>query len=200
MRLGKMIAPLSDDDKTVLLRISRDALEAAVYETPFPDLVLDALPARVREPGASFVTLSNAGRLRGCIGSVTIKRALAVDVQIHAQSAALYDYRFPPVVVEELPQIRIEVSVLNAPRALQYNDSHELLCKLRPDIDGVILVHGTHRSTFLPQVWERFKCPEEFMDSLCEKALLPRSAWRQLPLEIFTYQVESFREPDEPRT
>lgn len=194
-----MTAPLSDDDKTVLLRISRDALEAAVHETSFPDLDLAALPARLREPGASFVTLSNVGRLRGCIGSVTIERPLALDVQIHAQSAALYDYRFPPVIVEELPRIRIEVSVLDAPLSLRYKDSHELLCKLRPNVDGVILVHGAHRGTFLPQVWERFESPEDFMDSLCEKAHLPRTAWRQLPLEIFTYQVESFREPDEPR-
>lgn len=189
-----MTAPLNDDEKSVLLSISRAALEAAVHELPSPHLDLDALPTRVRETGASFVTLSNAGRLRGCIGSVSFERPLAADVQIHARSAARHDYRFAPVGVEELPYIQIEISVLNPPCELHYVDAHDLLRKLHPEVDGVVLVHGHHRGTFLPQVWTRVKRPEEFLDLLCQKAQLPTRAWRDLPLEIFTYQVESFCE------
>jgi hypothetical protein len=186
--------PLTEHDKTTLLGVARQALEAAVQYSPLPRLELSGLTLRLQKPGASFVTLSSSGVLRGCIGTIKHDRPLALDVQFHAQAAARDDYRFAPVLPEELPQIDIEISVLNQPHPLRYKNSQDLLQKLKPGVDGVILMHGVHRGTFLPQVWKRVTCPEQFLDLLCQKACLPPTAWRDQPLEILTYQVESFDE------
>jgi AmmeMemoRadiSam system protein A len=189
-----MDKPLTDHEKTRLLKIAREALEATVQRSPLPQLDSDTLTPQMREVGASFVTLSCSGRLRGCIGAIKHELPLALDIQIHTQAAARDDYRFTPVRLEELPQIEIEISVLNTPQSLMYKNSQDLLKKLEPGVDGVILIHGAHRGTFLPQVWERVQGPEQFLDLLCQKASLPLNAWRDLPVEILTYQVESFGE------
>lgn len=195
--------PLTEHEKTALLGIAREALEAAVQRSPLSKLDLGVLTPRMQEAGASFVTLFNADVLRGCIGNIKHERPLALDVQNHARAAARDDHRFTPVASEELPQIHIDISVLNQPRTLEFTSPQDLLQKLKPGIDGVILLHGVHRGTFLPQVWKRVTSPEQFLDLLCRKARLPPTAWRERPVEILTYQVESFGEgitPEAPLT
>ena len=148
----------------------------------------------LQEPGASFVTLTRRGDLRGCIGALEAYQPLALDVQEHAVAAALDDYRFPPVRPAELGSIRIEVSRLTPPVPLEYQVSSDLLQWLRPKIDGVILKDGRHRATFLPQVWENISSPESFLDQLCMKMGAAPDAWRKKHLAVFTYQVEEFHE------
>jgi AmmeMemoRadiSam system protein A len=116
------------------------------------------------------------------------------DVREHAVSAALHDYRFPPVTPPELARIRIEVSRLTEPHALDYASPDDLLKKLRPGIDGVVLRDGHQRATFLPQVWDKIPDPADFLDNLCYKMGAAGDRWRRVHLQVLTYQVQEFHE------
>lgn len=185
---------LSPEERKILLKLARQALEAAVNGQALPPLNLNELPMRLREPGASFVTLTRRGELRGCIGALEPYQPLAEDVREHAVAAALEDYRFPPVRPEELPEIEIEISRLTRPKPLHYSHPEELLRSLHPRVDGVILRDGFHRATFLPQVWDKIPQPEEFLSHLCMKMGAPPDLWRLKKLDVQVYQVEEFHE------
>ena len=185
---------LTIEEQKILLRLAREAMERGVKGEDLPPLALASLPSRLREEGSSFVTLTIRGQLRGCIGSLHPYLPLAEDVREHAVAAALNDPRFPPVREAELNGIRIEVSRLTPPILLEYQGAEDLLCRLRPHVDGVILRDGFHRATFLPQVWEKIPDPEEFLNNLCYKMGINYDAWRSKPLEVLTYQVEEFHE------
>lgn len=185
---------LSLEEKQTLLRLAREAMECAVRGAPAPAPDLAALPERLRQPGAAFVTLTIAGDLRGCIGGLEARMPLAQDVCEHAAAAALDDYRFPPVEPEELAAIEIEVSRLTAPKSLKYDCAEDLLALIRPGIDGVVLIDGAQRATFLPQVWEKLPDPEEFLGRLCNKMGAPANRWKARKMTVLVYQVEEFRE------
>jgi len=119
---------------------------------------------------------------------------LAEDVREHAIAAALSDYRFPSVQVSELKGIHIEVSRLTAPVALEYAGPEDLVARLRPGVDGVILRDGNRRATFLPQVWEQLPDVEEFLAHLCNKMGASPDLWRRKHLDVQIYQVEEFHE------
>ena len=185
---------LSTEERSILLRLARQALENGVRRQPFGALDLDALPVRLREPGASFVTLTERELLRGCVGSLEAYQPLAQDVREHAIAAALEDYRFPPVSPEEVAWIKIEISRLTAPVPLEYEKPEDLPKLLRPGIDGVVLRDGLRRATFLPQVWEKLPDPREFLGHLCMKMGVDANTWRYHKLQVYTYQVEEFHE------
>jgi AmmeMemoRadiSam system protein A len=187
---------LSEEEKQILLRLARQALEEGVRGAKLPPLEWASLPERLRLPGATFVTLTIDGALRGCVGALEPYQPLAEDVREHAIAAALEDYRFPPVRPEELDRICIEVSVLSQPQPLEYTTPDELLSRLRPHVDGVILQDGLHRATFLPQVWEKIPDPADFLANLCYKMGAAPDLWRRKHLDVFTYQVEEFHEPE----
>jgi AmmeMemoRadiSam system protein A len=180
---------LSTGDKRGLLRLAREALEAAVQGDDPPPVDRNALPAALMRQASCFVTLTIDGRLRGCIGGLAAERPLYEDVQLRAAQAGLRDYRFSPVRPDELAGIEIEVSVLTTPERLAYATPDELAARLRPGVDGVVLQQGGRKATFLPQVWEHAPEPERFLGMLCEKLGLSAEAWRKLPLEALTYQV-----------
>jgi AmmeMemoRadiSam system protein A len=185
---------LTDEEKKTLLQLAREALQQGVAAHTMPALKLDDLSPTLRADGASFVTLTIAGQLRGCIGALEPYQPLAQDVREHTVGAALEDPRFPPVSLAQVEQIEIEISRLTLPRDLEYSDSEDLLKKLRPGIDGVILRDGFRRATFLPQVWEKLPDKAEFMDNLCYKMGEPPDTWRRKHLEVLTYEVEEFAE------
>jgi uncharacterized protein len=185
---------LSADDKKVLLSLARQFIDLAVNQLPLPDLDLETYSSLLRENGASFVTLTEGGELRGCIGALEPYQPLVQDVCEHAIGAALEDYRFIPVTPRELPLLEIEISRLTPPQRLIYTEPLELLTCLRPGIDGVVLRDGQRRATFLPQVWEKISEPASFLSQLCQKMSAPSNLWRRKLLEVFTYQVEEFRE------
>jgi AmmeMemoRadiSam system protein A len=189
-------APLSQDDKALLLKLARQSLALAVNGCDPLELALADYSPPLQAQGASFVTLTCLGELRGCIGTVEPYQPLVQDVCEHAMAAALEDYRFFPVRPEELPAVRIEISRLTTPVELEFEHPGDLPGLLRPHVDGVILREGFHRATFLPQVWEKIDRPEEFLDHLCQKMSLPASAWRQRKLRAFTYRVEEFHEEE----
>ncbi|MBM3153436.1 MAG: AmmeMemoRadiSam system protein A [Chloroflexi bacterium] len=186
--------PLTPEEKQTLLALARQALENAVRNRPLPPPDPALLTPLLRADGASFVTLSIAGRLRGCIGALEPYQPLAEDVREHAIAAALEDYRFPPVREAELGEIKIEVSHLTLPRPLAYSSPEDLLARLRPGVDGVILRDGRLRATFLPQVWEKAPDKADFLGQLCLKMGVPVDHWRRMPLEVLVYQVEEFHE------
>jgi len=146
------------------------------------------------EPRATFVTLKKAGRLRGCIGSLKATSPLKEDVRRNAANAAFQDPRFPPLRPAELNGIDIEVSILSAPRPLAYADGEDLIRKLSPREDGVIIRQGRAGATFLPQVWEQLPRAEEFLAHLCRKAGLAAEAWQSGELIVETYRVQYFEE------
>lgn len=185
---------LTDPEREQLLKIARQALGEAVQRRPVPPLDLKNLPARLQERAASFVTLTRAGMLRGCIGALEPYLPLAADVQEHAVAAGLQDYRFPPVKPGELEQLQIEISRLTLAKPLDYSGPVDLLDKLRPGIDGVILKDGLQRATYLPQVWEKLPDKAAFLSSLCQKMGAPPDLWRRKKLQVLVYQVEEFHE------
>ena len=189
-----MATQLSLTEQQTLLRMAREALESGVRGKKLTPLDERSLPAHLREQGASFVTLTIRGQLRGCIGALEAYQPLAKDVREHAIAAALEDPRFPPVREDELSRIQIEVSRLTRPTPLEYKDAADLLSKLRPHVDGVILRDGIRRATFLPQVWEKIPDPAEFMDNLCYKMGVSDNTWRIKHLDVLVYQVEEFHE------
>jgi AmmeMemoRadiSam system protein A len=185
---------LTPVEKDVLLQQARQALEAGVRGQPLPPIDPSTLSPRLRQPGASFVTLTKRGQLRGCIGALEPYQSLVEDVREHAVAAALEDYRFPTVQPPELPEIQIEVSRLTLPQPFDYDRPEDLLQRLRPGVDGVIMRDGFRRATFLPQVWEKLPDPATFLSYLCDKMGASPDLWRHKKLEVLRYQVEEFHE------
>jgi AmmeMemoRadiSam system protein A len=144
-------------------------------------------------PGAAFVTLTLHGALRGCIGSLTAYRPLREDVSANALNAALRDPRFPPLSARELPETQIEVSVLSDPEPYPFSHRVDAVSGLRPGIDGLILEYGTHRGTFLPQVWDAVPEPDDFLAHLVRKAGLPAGWWDD-GARLSRYTVKAFEE------
>jgi AmmeMemoRadiSam system protein A len=188
---------LSKEEQTILITIARQALEAAVNGNPLPKVDLTNLPEALQRDGASFVTLTGHGRLRGCIGALSAYQPLALDVQEHAVAAALQDHRFPTVSPSELPDIQIEVSYLTPSQSLDYDSPDDLINKLRPGMDGVILEDGRQRATFLPQVWEQLPDPDAFLSHLCSKMGAPADLWQTKHIQVAVYQVQKFQEKQE---
>ena len=185
---------LTSEEKKLLLGVARSALESGVRGEKQPAVSLEGMPVRLGKEGASFVTLTIHGELRGCIGALEPYQPLVLDVQEHAIAAGLDDPRFPPVTPDELDQIEIEISRLTLPKKLAYTGAEDLLAKLHPQVDGVILRDGSRRATFLPQVWEKIPDKPEFLDNLCYKMGAAPDTWRRKPLEVLIYQVEEFHE------
>jgi AmmeMemoRadiSam system protein A len=187
---------LTDAEKQTLLRLAREAMECGVRGKKLPPVDSACLTSQLLEQGASFVTLTVDGDLRGCIGALEAYQPLVDDVREHAIAAALEDPRFRPVVEGELDRISIEVSRLTPPRLLEHSTSEDLIARLRPHVDGVILKGDFRRATFLPQVWEKIPDPEEFLDHLCAKMGAKPGLWRNTKLQVHVYQVEEFHEMD----
>jgi len=147
----------------------------------------------LRADGASFVTLTSGGALRGCIGSLEAYRPLGQDVVSNAQAAAFHDPRFPPVDAAEFERVAIEVSVLSPPEPLDITTEADLLDQLRPGVDGLIFTARGRRATFLPQVWEDLPDPRVFVAQLRRKAGLAADYWGD-DVHLWRYRVTAFEE------
>jgi AmmeMemoRadiSam system protein A len=182
-----------------LLGLARHTLEAEFgrrKRAAAPQLPDDPV---FQEQRGVFVSLIKHGQLRGCIGSLLGIEPLADAVRRHTVNAAFHDSRFPMLSADELPDVRIEISVLTPPQHLAYTDGEELVCKLRPRIDGVIVrMPQGMGATFLPQVWHELPDPEIFLEQLCRKAGLPGGAWRSGSVAVQTYQAVRFAEEEPP--
>ncbi len=173
----------------ILLAIAR----AAIADHFGIRLACDESTPWLSEPGATFVTLTEHGRLRGCIGSLEAYRPLLTDLRANARAAAFRDPRFAPLTAAELGDTRIEVSLLSATEPLEFTSEADAVSGLRPGVDGVILVWGSHRGTFLPQVWEQLPDPAEFLGHLKRKAGLSASFWDP-QVRLWRYTVTKWKE------
>jgi len=187
---------LAKQDKEFLLRLARQTLTAVVNKKAPPEVKPDSLAKILAEPGACFVTLTKRGALRGCIGHLVAREPLYRSVMDNAESAALQDYRFPPVQPDEVDKLEIEISVLTQPKPLSFSSPEDLLNKLVPHRDGVILQMGNAGATYLPQVWEQLPDKVAFLDSLARKAGCEPAAWRQPGTTVQIYHVEAFKEAE----
>ena len=185
---------LSEIDKKKLLRIAREAITRAVRNEQLIRIELQEHSQLLRDPGASFVTLTIREKLRGCIGTLEANQPLILDVQEHAVAAAMEDYRFPVVREEELQLINIEISRLTPVHLIDYSTPEDLVSKIRVNVDGVLIKARGKRATFLPQVWEKVPDPEQFLSQLCVKMGAPPDLWRGRRVQIYTYQVENIKE------
>lgn len=188
-------------DRAIRAGLARPLLLPGADAQP-PDQPSDQPPdvsAWLDEPGAAFVTLHVPGpggrpALRGCIGSLEAYRSLRQDVEANARAAAFRDPRFPPLAAPELLDLQIEVSVLSAPQPVLFASRADLVTRLRPGIDGVILEYGGRRGTYLPQVWEQLPDPSDFLASLVRKAGLPQGFWSD-DVKIWRYGVTAYPQP-----
>ena len=182
---------LPADAGAVLLPLARAAIavqlglgETAAEDEPW-----------LKSEGASFITLKREGRLRGCIGTLRAHRALVEDVKANALGAAFRDPRFKPLTADEFAGIAVEISVLSGLEPLRFADERDALRQLRVGIDGVVFQFGHHSGTFLPQVWDDYKEPAEFLAHLKYKAGLPPDFWDS-EVKLARYTVSKWREAD----
>ena len=181
--------PSLEETGRTLVRIARNAIEKDLLREK--ELSVDA--PWLAQCGATFVTLTRDGQLRGCIGSLEPARPLGMDVAENALGAAFRDPRFPRMTADEWPRCRVEVSMLSAPKRIEFADEADLLRQLEPGVDGVILECDNRRATFLPQVWEGLPDKRAFLGELLKKAGLPADT-RLARCRISRYRVAKFHE------
>ncbi len=188
----------SDSDGEFLVRLARRTIEDFVKTQTIIEPPRDTPAHLMRECGV-FVTINSIRdryvSLRGCIGRPYPTERL-VDATINsAIDAAVNDPRFPPVRVDELDRIVIELSVLTEPKKIEYKDPKELLKLVKIGRDGLIVSRGHLRGLLLPQVpvewhWDT----KEFLQHTCNKAGLPSDAWLDPRTEFLSFQAEIFGE------
>jgi hypothetical protein len=153
----------------------------------------EAAMATLLETGASFVTLTYDGELRGCMGTLYPYRPLIEDVRQNVLHAALRDPRFPPVTAAELAEVSLEVTVLSPPQSIVFASEEEALAALRPHRDGIVFIFEGRRSTLLPQVWQSLPTAQRFLACLKQKAGLPPDFWHPA-VRLERYDARSFGE------
>lgn len=185
---------LSEGEERILLLLARDTLERQLSGQPLPEIDEEMLSEKLKQVQGCFVTLNKQSKLRGCIGHILPQEKLYQCVRENAVAAALFDNRFEPVSIEELPGLEVEISVLTVPELLSYSSLQELIEGLRPEVDGVVMDFEGKISTFLPQVWQQIPDREEFLSQLCLKQGSESDCWTMPETKIYTYQALVFHE------
>lgn len=181
---------LTPEIKKFLLKLARTSLEQSVRGKA--QSAPQDIPVMTKENRGCFVTLTENGVLRGCIGYIEPIKPLYQAVMENARNAALSDPRFSPVAPSELTGIKVEVSVLTRPVLLEYNGPQDLLDKIVPHVDGLILQDGPHQSTFLPQVWDQLPDKIGFLEALSLKGGMARDGWKKA--HVKRYWADHFSE------
>lgn len=182
-------------DRDRLIRLARHAIDAALAGRRA------AIPAEgwLQVRAGVFVTLRHRrhGDLRGCIGSIEASRPLGEAVVHAATGAAFRDPRFAPVTAEELPGLRVDISVLSPLAPLRVATEEEARTHLARTKPGVVFACGSRRSVLLPKVWTSVPEASDFLEHLKTKAGLPAGFWSPaVVLSVFT--CEEFEESDAP--
>jgi len=185
---------LTAAERKFLLDVARATLVRVAAGGDLPEVAEKDVPPKLAEKQACFVTLTKGGELRGCIGHLTAVEPLHRAVAENARNAALRDPRFLPVKPDEVDRIKIEISVLTEPQPLPFSSPADLLSKLHPNEDGVLLHIGPRTATFLPQVWAQLPDKVKFLEHLSQKAGCEPSAWRGKDVSVSIYHVECFEE------
>jgi len=187
-------AKLTDQEGKYLLDVARRTIQEELFEDKAAARGDEQASPKFSERRGTFVTLTINGNLRGCIGHIIPQETLLQGIKENAINAAFKDPRFNPLSQKEWKDVKVEISILTDPRPLEYSDGDDLLKKIRPNIDGVIIKKGYYQATFLPQVWEQLPDKKEFFTHLCLKAGMDGNEWKKGRLEVYTYQVQAFEE------
>ena len=191
-RLEHLEFKLSESSKIQLLQIARNTIKEYLTENSLPKIDESSISDEIRVQTGAFVTLKKEGKLRGCIGRLRPEKSLFEVVQAMAISAAAHDYRFSPVVAEEIPDLEIEISVLTPLKKIHSIDEIVL------GKHGIYIIKGNQRGTYLPQVatetgWSK----EEFLGRCAqEKARIGWEGWKDA--DIYTYEAIIFSEHEFP--
>ncbi len=181
---------LDAQDRRCLIELAYESIACGGRDAPGP------LPARawseaLVQPAATFATLTLGSDLRGCRGTLEAYRTLAADVWHNAWASAFDDPRFPPLAATEAAGLSVVISVLTPLVPLEARSEAELIAALEPGIDGLVLVEGAARATFLPAVWRQLPQARDFVAQLKHKAGWPSSYW-STQLRALRYRTESF--------
>jgi AmmeMemoRadiSam system protein A len=185
---------LTDQEGEYLLTLARRTIEKRLFGEEDDQEKEEKPSDKYLEKRGTFVTLNINNNLRGCIGHIIPQESLIDGIRINAINSAFRDPRFRPMTKEEWKNVKIEISILTEPELLSYSDAKDLLNKLRPGIDGVILKKGHYQATFLPQVWEQLPDKRMFLNHLCLKAGMNENEWLKGDLQVYIYQVQAFEE------
>jgi AmmeMemoRadiSam system protein A len=179
-----------DSDRTTLLDVARGSIEYGLRQGSALPVDVESYTPRLREERACFVTLKDKGDLRGCIGTMEATRPLVKEVSERAWCAGFADPRFDPLQPDEQSGLSIEISILSALEQFDVRDEADLLAQLRPGVDGLLLVEGSARATFLPAVWESLPDACEFVRELKRKARLAKDHWSDA-MTCYRFTTES---------
>lgn len=185
---------LEPGSRALLLETAAEAIESQLQRRSAAGPAEAALPAELRELRASFVTLTIRGELRGCCGTLEARRTLVTDVWHNARASAFGDPRFPPLESWEWRHVDLEVSVLSPLERVPVRSEAELLARLVPGEDGLVIAWRGSRATFLPKVWEQLRDPADFLGHLKRKAGWAPGFWAE-DVEVWRYFTESAAAP-----
>jgi AmmeMemoRadiSam system protein A len=178
---------LERSERKRLLDLARAAIEAAATRGPGPMVDEGDLTPNLLAPAAAFVTLHEGGQLRGCIGMMRYEMPLWINVRDSAIAAARDDPRFLPVAASELPEIDLEISVLE-PLA-QIPDAGQFVVGRH----GIVVERGGCRALLLPQVAAEMGWgAEQMLEAVCRKAGLPGDAWRDRSTRLYVFESFCF--------
>jgi MEMO1 family protein len=183
-------------ERQFLMELAKRTVREVVTTGKLPVVDSASVPSPLTEKKGCFVTLTKKGELRGCIGHILAQVPLYQAIMENARSAATRDHRFPPVAADELGSLEFEISILSEPKPLAFLSPEDLLAKLQPHRDGVVLTVGGQVSTFLPQVWDQLPDKVEFLNRLSLKAGARPDDWRKPDTRVSVYHVEAFQETD----
>ena len=188
-----MDAQPSPEVQQQLLMFARSVIDHGCKTGQRTNINLQGFDAALHAPGCCFVTLHKNSQLRGCIGSLEPRQPLVEDIAANAFSSAFNDPRFNPVTTSELSTVQIEISVLSSLIPISVSSEEELLKKLVPEKDGLLIENDNYRATFLPQVWEQLKQPQDFLLQLKRKAGMPDALWPE-DMKCYRYYCFKFSE------
>jgi AmmeMemoRadiSam system protein A len=175
----------SENEKEFLHRLALEAIEHHLLGQPMPSR--EGETQRLSEERGAFVTLKTRGQLRGCIGHTQPIKPLSQTIIDMAQAAAFQDPRFPPLSEKELPDLEIEISALTPFRQIQ--DIEEIMVGKH----GLFIERGFNAGLLLPQVATEYHWNTiTFLEHTCQKAGLPKEAWKDSRTNIYVFSAEIF--------
>jgi AmmeMemoRadiSam system protein A len=175
----------SNEEKTFMLKLALGAIEHRLLGRPMP--TREGETKKLSEKRGAFVTLKTRGQLRGCIGHTQAIKPLSQTVIDMAQAAAFQDPRFPPLSQQELKDLSIEISALTPFRQI------EDIKEIQVGKHGLFIERGFNAGLLLPQVATEYGWDSlTFLEHTCQKAGLPRDAWKDKNSKIYVFSAEIF--------
>lgn len=171
-----------------LLRIAAQSIVSGFERGRALRVRLSRYPEELRQKGATFVSLYYNGALRGSAGSAEAVRPIVDDIAENAYNAAFMDFRFNPLTQDELKDAEISISLLTRRTRIKFSDEADLLEQIRPKTDGLVLRERANTGLFLPQIWDSFSSPGEFLTHLKRKAGLPGDYWSPT-VKVYRFEV-----------